>query len=335
MPIVQISIVKGRDRDKVTQCIKNVAQTIATTLDAPLASVRVMVNEIEPDHFAVGTTLKSESVAPTQPPSASPAEARRTEWTIETAACHLLDAEAERREITRITDEWPELDIPTAYHVQEAIIRDKVAHGDTAVGVKLGLTSRAKQKRMGIDSPLTAVITDRMHLETGVPVDLERFIHPRIEPEIVFTMAEDLRGPGITADIAMAAVGEVRAGFEVIDSRYQNFSFALPDVIADNASSAGFYIGGVARDPAGLDLALEACVVRVNGEVVDTATGAAVQGHPGEALALAANSLAARGHYIRAGDTVLTGGLTDAVFINAGDEISVQFTSLGSIVVTA
>lgn len=332
MPIVQISIVKGRDRDTVTACIKEVAQIVATTLGAPLPSIRVMVTEVEPELFAVGTTLKSESQAPTP---TSPKNSSGVEWTIDRATRHLLDAEAERRDITRITDEWPELDIPTGYLVQEAIIRDKVAHGHTVVGVKLGLTSRAKQKRMGIDSPLTAVITDQMHLTTGVPLDLDRFIHPRIEPEIVFTMAQDLRGPGVTAASAMAAVGEVRAGFEVIDSRYRDFSFALPDVIADNASSAGYYIGDIAREPAELDLALEACIVRVNGEVVDTATGAAVQGHPGEALALAANALAARGQYIRAGDTVLTGGLTDAVFVNAGDEISAQFTSLGSITVTA
>lgn len=333
MPIVQISIVKGRESDAVTACIKQVAHAVATTLSAPLSSIRVMVTEVEPEHFAVGDTLKSESAA-TASPQAPPRDSGAT-WTVGRAARHLLDAEAERRDITRITDEWPGLDILTGYQVQEAIIRDKVANGHTVVGVKLGLTSRAKQERMGIDSPLTAVITDRMHLDTGTPVDLKRFIHPRIEPEIVFTMARDLRGPGVTAADAMAAVGKVRAGFEVIDSRYRDFSFALPDVIADNASSAGFYIGDIARDPAELDLSLEACIVRVNGEVVDTATGAAVQGHPGEALALAANSLAARGQYIRAGDTVLTGGLTDAVFITAGDEISAQFTSLGSIVVTA
>ncbi|SFO03601.1 fumarylacetoacetate hydrolase family protein [Mycetocola miduiensis] len=334
MPIVQISIVKGRDRQSVARCIREVAQTVATTLDAPLTSVRVMVSEIEPDLFAVGTTLKSDPVTTPPPANDSPLETT-TEWNVDRAARHLLDAEAERRDITRITDAWPELDISAGYLVQEAIIREKVAEGHTVVGVKLGLTSRAKQKRMGIDSPLTAVLTDRMYLEPGEPVDLHRFIHPRIEPEIVFTMARDLRGPDVTAADAIAAVGEVRAGFEVIDSRYRDFNFALPDVIADNASSAGFYIGDVIRNPADLDLSLEACVVRVNGEVVDTATGAAVQGHPAEALALAANSLAQRGQYIKAGDIVLTGGLTDAVFVSAGDEISAQFTNLGSIVVTA
>jgi 2-oxo-3-hexenedioate decarboxylase len=256
-----------------------------------------------------------------------------TIWNIDSAARHLLDAEAERRDITPITDDWAELDIATGYRVQDALIEDKVANGHTVVGVKLGLTSRAKQQRMGIDSPLTAVLTDKMYLEAGVPVDFSRFIHPRIEPEIVFVMGEDLAGPGVTSARALAAVRSVHAGFEVIDSRYRDFKFTLPDVIADNASSAGFYLGGVALDPFDLDLQLEACLVRVNGQVVYSATGAAVQGHPAEALALAANSLAARGRSIRAGDIVLTGGLTDAVFVNPGDQISAEFTSLGTIVV--
>ena len=65
--------------------------------------------------------------------------------------------------------------------------------------------------------------------------------------------------------------------------------------------------------------------------VVDTATGAAVQGHPGEALALAANDLARRGHAIEAGWIVLTGGMTDAVFAPPGSVIAMHFDHLGSV----
>ena len=256
-----------------------------------------------------------------------------TEWTTEKVADILLEAEASRADRGRITDEWPGLDLETGYAAQRLLIERKQADGHTVIGVKLGLTSRAKQQRMGIDSPLTAVITDRMVLESGVPIPLDELIHPRVEPEIVFVLGERLEGPGVTAASAMRAVASVHAGLEVIDSRYRDFSFAMPDVVADNASSARFVVGATSVSPVGLDLALEACVLRINGAVVDTATGAAVQGHPAEALALAANALAARGEAIEAGSIVLTGGLTDAVFIHDGDEVSVQFTSLGTIVV--
>lgn len=257
------------------------------------------------------------------------------DWSVGRAAEHLLLAEAERRDIHRVTDDWSALDLPTAYLVQDEIIARKQAEGHVVVGVKLGLTSVAKQQRMGIDAPLTAVITDRMRRPVGAPIEVAEFIHPRIEPEIVFVMGEDLRGPGVTRESALAAVAEVRAGFEVIDSRYIDFSFALPDVVADNASSAAYVIGDDALDPAALDLAAEECVVLVDDVEVDRATGAAVQGHPADALALAANSLAERGRGIRAGDLVLTGGLTDAVFVHPGSTYSAVFTNLGRIDIAA
>ncbi|GAB2846673.1 2-keto-4-pentenoate hydratase [Lentzea nigeriaca] len=256
-------------------------------------------------------------------------------WDIDTAAAVLLEAERQRQDRGPLTDEWPELDLGTAYRVQKRLIEKKVEAGEKVVGVKLGLTSRAKQERMGITSPLTAVLTDGYVLEADVPIPLAELIHPRVEPEIVFVMGKRLEGPGVTAATALDAVESVHAGLEIIDSRYVDFKFTLPDVVADNASSARFLVGGKALSPKNLDLALEACVLTANGTVVATATGAAVQGHPAEALALAANALAARGEAIEAGQLVLTGGLTDAVFVHAGDQIGAEFTSLGSVFVTA
>jgi 2-oxo-3-hexenedioate decarboxylase len=153
--------------------------------------------------------------------------------------------------------------------------------------------------------------------------------------EIVFVMDERLMGPGVTAATALAAVRGVHAGFEVIDSRYRDFKFTMPDVVADNASSSRFVVNADGVPPDDLDLITEACLLGIDGEIVDSATGAAVQGHPAEALALAANSLGARGVAIEAGWIVLTGGLTDAVFIKPGQEFSAEFTNLGSLRVAA
>ena len=257
-----------------------------------------------------------------------------TDWTISRATTELLDRETSRRDGGRITDEWPELDLPTAYAIQDALLRKKIESGETLVGVKLGLTSRAKQERMGISSPLTAWLTDAMSLSAGAPVKLGDLIHPRVEPEIAFVMKERLQGPGITAATALSKVGSVHAAFEVIDSRFRDFGFALPDVVADNASAARFAVAANALPPEGLDLALEACLLEVDGEIVASATGAAVQGHPAEALALAANALSERGLAIEAGWIVLTGGLTDAVFVEKGSTITARFTNLGSVTVT-
>lgn len=254
-----------------------------------------------------------------------------TAWSIERAAGELLAAEDGRFDRDPITDEWPDLDISTAYAIQNETLRRREARGEKLIGVKLGLTSRAKQRRMNVDSPLVAWLTDAMILPAGEPVPQEVLIHPRVEPEIVFVMKSRLSGPGVTAAQALTAVEAVYAGAEVIDSRYRDFRFTLTDVIADNASSGAFILGPVARDPYDIDLALEAVLVEVDGKVVDSATGAAVQNHPAEALALAANDLGRRGKSIEPGQIVLTGGMTDALPAGPGSRTAFHFTTLGSI----
>jgi len=252
-------------------------------------------------------------------------------WDIESVAAELLACEDERREREPFTDEWPDLDLDTGYQIQDLNLAKRLDRGEKLVGVKLGLTSRAKQQRMAVHFPFVAWLTDAMILPVGDPVPQSRLIHPRIEPEIVFLMGDRLEGPGVTAAQAMAAVESVWGGAEVIDSRYRNFRFKAGDVAADNASSGAFVTGPVGLPPAELDLGLEAVLVEVDGQIVDSATGAAVQGHPGEALALAANDLARRGHAIEPGWIVLTGGMTDAVFCPPGASVALHFTNLGSV----
>ncbi|WP_439384041.1 2-keto-4-pentenoate hydratase [Amycolatopsis lexingtonensis] len=246
------------------------------------------------------------------------------------AAAALLGTVSER---SPLSEEWPDLDVDTAYAIQDEALRQRRARGETLIGVKLGLTSRAKQQRMGIDSPLLAWLTDAMVLPAGVPVP--SLIHPRAEPELVFVLGKRLAGPGVTAATALAAVDRVYGGIEVIDSRYADYRFTLPDAVADNGSSAYFGVGPVGLPPASLDLSLEAALLEVDGQIVDTATGAAVQGHPAEALALAANSLAARGLALEPGWLVLTGGMTDAVPLRRGSRVAAHFSHLGSITLSA
>lgn len=263
----------------------------------------------------------------------APAPAPATGWDVESVAAELLRCEEQRIERPPFSDEWPVLDLDTGYLIQDRTLRTRLERGERLIGVKLGLTSRAKQQRMGVHFPFVAWLTDPMILPVGDPVPRSRLIHPRVEPEIVFVMGERLAGPGVTCARAMSAVESVWAGAEVIDSRYRDFRFTAGDVAADNASSAAFVTGPIGLAPSQLDLALEAVLVEVDGEVVDSAAGAAVQGHPGEALALAANDLARRGHAIEPGWIVLTGGMTDAVPARPGASVAMHFTNLGSVFV--
>lgn len=258
-----------------------------------------------------------------------------TVWDVESVATELLACESERRARVPFTDDWPELDVATGYEIQDETLKRRLDRGERLVGVKLGLTNRAHQQRMGVDDPFVAWLTDAMNLPAGDPVPQSRLIYPRIEPEIVFVMRDRLHGPGITGAQAYAAVEAVYAGAEIVDSRYTNATstgdVTAGDIIADNASCAAFVTGPTASPPSDVDLFTEGVLVEVNGEIVYTATGAAVQGHPAEALALAANELAKRGLAIEPGWIVLTGGMTDAVLAPPGSSVACHFGSLGSV----
>lgn len=256
-------------------------------------------------------------------------------WTVESAAAELLAACDEARARGSFEQQWPGFDEESAYAVQDEALRLRRARGETLIGIKLGVTSRAKQRQVGVSTPNVAWLTDAMVLGAGLPVPVEEMIHPRVEPEIAFVLAEGLSGPGTNAGSAMRAVGSVHSALEIIDSRYSGYQFTLPDVTADNGSSGRFVLGSRPVDPTGLDLAMEGCLLEVDGEVVDSASGAAVLGHPAEALAFAANSLAARGHELRPGWVVLTGGMTDAITLHAGGSVGAQFTHLGAVTVHA
>jgi 2-oxo-3-hexenedioate decarboxylase len=248
-------------------------------------------------------------------------------------AARLIAAEDERTEIPPLSH-GTELGTDDAYRVQDEVLRIKEERSEPVIGGKLGLTSRAKQIDMGVDSPLYAFVTSAMLHDSATTVDLTTLIHPRVEPEIVFVLKEELAGPGITAGDVLDATASVCAGLEIIDSRYQAFRFTLQDAVADNASSALFVLGSEFAEPPG-DLSLLGCLLEVNGRQVATAAGAAVCGDPAQAVAWMANAAGRRGRSLKPGWLVLSGGLTAAVPLRPGDCVTADFRHLGSVTVRA
>jgi 2-oxo-3-hexenedioate decarboxylase len=243
----------------------------------------------------------------------------------------LITAERERKGIAQISDDHPDVDVATAYRAQQAFIQSKLDAGETFVGYKLGLTSRNKQQAMGLDAPLYGRVTSGMISTFGDPVRLDRFIHPRVESEIAFLLARDVEAPATVTSV-LAATDVVFGAVDVLDSRYESFQFTLTDVVADNASAGAFYLGPVARRPDELeDLRLLGCVVRVDGDVVMTAAGAAVMGHPAASVAWLANQLAAEGEGLKAGQLIFSGGVTAPVPVVAGGSVTFEFDGLGAI----
>jgi 2-oxo-3-hexenedioate decarboxylase len=217
-------------------------------------------------------------------------------------------------------------DLATGYAVQ----RELRASASPLVGWKLGVTSRAKQAQVGVENPVYGFLEGANALDLGAPLDASALIQPRCEPEIVFVLGRDLAGPHVTAADVIAASAGVAVGIEVLDSRYRDYKFTMPDVVADN-TSAGRFVVGTPVPPAGIDLRLVGVVLEKNGELVATASGAASLGHPAAAVAWMVRTMAADGEGLHAGDVVLSGGLTAAVPVAAGDVVVASIDRLGTL----
>jgi 2-oxo-3-hexenedioate decarboxylase len=250
--------------------------------------------------------------------------------TIEKLAIHLESAELEARDVLKITDDHPQMDWEDAYAIQDAIRARKEARGNKTVGLKAGLTSFAKMKQMGVDVPCFGFVSDYMSRPDGGEIKMSELIHPKVEAEICVVTKAPLKGPGCHVGAVMAAI-DLLPAVEIIDSRYRDFKFDLKSVVADNTSASRFVIGGRSRNVEELDLRTLGVVLEKNGQVVAMAAGAAVLGHPAAAIAMMANHLGARGQEIPAGTFIMTGGVTEAIPVAAGDNILVRFQDLGSV----
>ncbi|MDQ0380927.1 2-keto-4-pentenoate hydratase [Amycolatopsis thermophila] len=252
---------------------------------------------------------------------------------VRTWAARLDDAAVSGTTVAPLTGDGL-ADLTTAYQVQNALIKLRQGRGERIVGGKLGLTSKAKQIAMGVDKPLYGVVTSGMVRASGTRLPLKELIHPRVEPEIAFVLGAPLEGPGVTVADVLAATRYLCPALDVIDSRYEGFSFKHLDAIADNASSAAFALGDDLVEPQG-DLALTGCVLEVDGQVVQSAAGAAVMGHPAAAVAFMANQLVAAGGRLEEGWVVLSGGLTAPVPLQPGSTVTATVSGLGSVTLGA
>ncbi|MGR9091167.1 MAG: 2-oxo-3-hexenedioate decarboxylase, partial [Gammaproteobacteria bacterium] len=250
--------------------------------------------------------------------------------TVAALAERLENAELNRAPITKITDEYPDLDWGDAYAIQDEIRRRKVARGVQIAGLKGGLTSQAKMKQMNVEEPVFGFMCDYGAYADGGEVPFDRFIAPRVEAEIAFVTNREITGPCHIGTV-LQATDFVLPAVEILDSRYENFKFDLISVVADNTSAAGFVVGGNSRRVRDIDLRTLGIVLEKNGEIVDLAAGAAVLGHPAESIVMLANMLARKGQSIPAGTFIMTGGVTAAVGIERGDHIAVRYQHLGQV----
>ncbi len=241
----------------------------------------------------------------------------------------LLQADESATPIEPITGELPGLTVDGAYAVQRAGRALRLAAGGRVAGHKIGLTSEAIQRQLGVDQPDYGYLLASMILDGGAAIDVSRLIAPRVEGEVVFILGEAIHGDQVTAEDVLAATASVAPALEIIDSRVADWRITLADTIADNASSALAVIGEP-RPLHGLDLPGLRMTLTVGDEAVE-GRGAAVLGHPATSVAWLVRALARQGEGLAAGEVVLSGALARAVDVTAGVDATAEFDGIGTV----
>ncbi|MEO6886541.1 MAG: fumarylacetoacetate hydrolase family protein [Jatrophihabitantaceae bacterium] len=226
----------------------------------------------------------------------------------------------------------PGMELAHAYELQHDVLSRRFARGERLIGTKLGFTSKAKMAQMGVAEIIVGQLTDAMQVVADGAVDLARFIHPRIEPEVAFRLSDDVDVDDPEVDI-LRCVDAVAPALEIIDSRYRDFRFSLPDVVADNTSAAAFVVGEWQDVPRTVDeLPVWDVELVVDGSVVEIGSSADILGHPAYALRALVPMARKYGFALSAGQIVLAGAATAAAPFGPST-VQARIAGLGTVTV--
>lgn len=247
------------------------------------------------------------------------------------AADALYRASQTGQPIAPLRDRFPGISVDDAYAVQAINIARQVGQGRRIVGRKIGLTSAAVQRQLGVDEPDFGTLLDDMSFGDGQAIPMSRLHQPKIEAEIGFVLGRDLDMAQPAHHEVLQAVDYVIPALEVVGSRIADWNIKLADTVADNASCGVYVLGSTPVSPRGLDLGLTGMSLSRRGEPVSTGAGAACLGHPLNAVVWLARTMSRLGQPLRAGELILSGALGPMVAVQAGDVFECQINGLGSV----
>ncbi len=253
------------------------------------------------------------------------------------AEARVLDAaEQTRNQIRQTTEAHPEANLDDAYRVQASWLQLRLDRGETLVGHKIGLTSRAMQTAMNISTPDSGFLTSAMQFPPDGQLAAADFCDPKLEVELAFVLAADLEGPEIAVDDVLNATDCVAPAVELIAARsYRRDpttgrTRTVVDTVADNAANAGIVVGNGRVQPRQFDLRWVAALAYRNDIIEETGVAAGVLDHPAMGIAWLARRYHDQGLKLEAGQTILSGSFTRPIDINSGDRFHFDFGQLGA-----
>lgn len=211
-----------------------------------------------------------------------------------------------------------DIDLENAYKIQRLSMDRRYQRGEKSIGIKLGFTSHAKMKQMGVSDMIWGWLTDAMLYTEGSDLPLKKFIHPRAEPEICFIVGKEIN-KALSLDDAKEHIESLAVAIEVIDSRFQNFKFSLEDVVADNCSSSALVVGErLPKDTNLKDLSMQ---LIINGDERQTGNTDAILGNPWESVVAASRLVSEAGLSLPVGSFIMAGAATAAEYLKSGDHV--------------
>lgn len=254
----------------------------------------------------------------------------KMERNIKQAADRLWESAQTKTTVPPIRTFIGETDIAAAYKVQQINVNRRLDAGAKMVGKKIGLTSFAVQKQLGVDQPDYGILFADTEVRQGEELNFSELIQPKAEAEIAFVISKDLAGE-ITMPDLIGAIDYAVASIEIVGSRVDKWDIRITDTIADNASASHFILGEKKVKLVDLDLVNCKMQLTKNGEVVSEGSGKACMDNPLNAALWLAQVMAKHNTPIKAGEVLLSGALGPMVPIEQGDEFVAEIEGLGSV----
>ncbi|ASU40270.1 2-keto-4-pentenoate hydratase [Herbaspirillum sp. meg3] len=250
---------------------------------------------------------------------------------IEQAAERLWQAHAAAQPCDPVRDLIGTSDVDAAYAIQQRNTDRWIAQGRRLVGRKIGLTSKAVQKQLGVDQPDFGMLFADMCVADGEAIDITRILQPKIEAEIALVIERPLNHAKHTIADIINATAYALPALEIVGSRVAGWDIRLTDTIADNASSGLFVLGSRPVKLADFDIVNCGMLMERRGDQVSIGAGAACLGNPLNAAVWLADVMARVGNPLQPGDIIMTGALGPMVVAAAGDVFDAQIEGLGRV----